>query len=71
MLRRALQLLGLLVLIAAAAAIWKRDEITRLLAVNSLFDAENIVQNFSHMDELFFHRPLSRGEGPVSSPLRE
>jgi hypothetical protein len=66
LLRRALQLLGLLILIAAAVALWKRDEIARLLAVNSLFEAENITQNFSHMDQIFYHRPLSRGEGPVS-----
>jgi len=65
-LRRSLQVFAVLVLIAAAAAIWKRDEITRLLAVNSLFSAENIVQNFSHMDRLFLTRPLSRGDGPVS-----
>lgn len=66
LLRRSLQVFAVLVLIAAAAAIWKRDEITRLLAVNSLFSAENIVQNFSHMDRLFLTRPLSRGDGPVS-----
>ena len=66
LLRRVLQALGLVILIAAAAALWKREEITRLLAVNSLFAAENIVQNFSHMDQLFLTRPLSRGEGPVS-----
>jgi len=65
LLRRFLQTLAVLALILAAAALWKRDEITRLLAVNTLFDAENIVQNFSHMDQLFLTRPLSRGEGPV------
>lgn len=70
LLRRILQGFLVLLVIAAAVAFWKRDEITRLLAVNSLFEAENIVQNFSHMDDLFFHRPLSRGEGPVS-PLPE
>lgn len=66
LLRRILQGLGVLVLIAVAAVIWKRDEIARLWAVNGLFEAESIVQNFSHMDTLFFHRALSRGEGPVS-----
>lgn len=66
LLRRLLQILAVLVLIAAAAAVWKRDEITRLLAVNSLFAEENIVRNFSHMDALFWTRPLSRGDRPVS-----
>lgn len=70
LLRRLLQAAVLLVVIAAAAALWKREEITRLLAVNSLFEAENIVQNFSQMDRLFLTRQLSRGEGPVS-PLPE
>jgi CubicO group peptidase (beta-lactamase class C family) len=56
----------LLVVGVAAVAVWKRDEIMRLMAVNSLFDADRIVSNFSHMDELFFNRPLSRGDGPVS-----
>jgi CubicO group peptidase (beta-lactamase class C family) len=65
-LRRLLQGLAVLVVVLAAAAIWKREEIGRLLAVNSLFAPENIVQNFSHMDALFLTRPLSRGEGPVS-----
>lgn len=65
-LRRALQVIAVLLVIATAAAVWKREEITRLMAVNSLFDAETIVQNFSHMDQLFLTRPLSRGAGPVS-----
>ena len=66
LLRRLLRILAVLVLIAAAAALWKRDEIARLLAVNSLFAEENIVQNFSHMDALFWTRALSRGDAPVS-----
>lgn len=66
LLRRFLQALAILVVLAAAAALWKREEITRLLAVNSLFAEENIVGNFSHMDKLFLTRPLSRGDGPVS-----
>lgn len=55
-----------LVLIVAALGLWKREEITRLLAVNSLFDQARIVQNFGHMDQLFYHITLSRGDGPVS-----
>ena len=66
MLKRVLRGLLVLLLVLAAAAVWKREEITRLLAVNSLFSDEKIVQNFSHMDRLFLTRPLSRGDGPVS-----
>lgn len=66
LLRLFLKLLAVLALILVAAGIWKREEIGRLMAVNSLFDAEHIVENFSHMDQLFLTRALSRGEGPVS-----
>ena len=66
LLRRLVQLLAVLALILAAVGLWKREEIGRLLAVNSLFAPENIVENFSHMDRLFLTRPLSRGEAPVS-----
>jgi CubicO group peptidase (beta-lactamase class C family) len=65
-LRMTLFVLVILVIGVAAAAAWKREEIMRLMAVNSLFEADRIVNNFSHMDELFLTRTLSRGEGPVS-----
>lgn len=64
--RRILRILGLLILLAAAVAVWKREEITRLMAVNSLFTPERIVQNFSNMGSLFLTRPLARGDGPIS-----
>ena len=65
-LKRAGQVLVVLLLVLAALAFWKGEEVTRLLAVNALFDADRIVQNFSHMDSMFLTRPLARGEGPVS-----
>lgn len=49
-----------------AILFWKKDEVTRLLAVNSLFAEEKIVHNFSHMDSLFWTKPIDRGTGPVS-----
>lgn len=55
-----------LVIAAAVVGIWKREEITRLLTVNSLFDADKIVSNFSSMEAAFLTRPVSRGDGPVS-----
>lgn len=64
--RRLARLAALLVLVITAAALWKREEITRLMAVNALFSADTIVHNFSHMDDLFLTRPLARGDGPVS-----
>jgi Beta-lactamase class C and other penicillin binding proteins len=59
-----------LVVVLAALGFWKRDELARLMAVNSLFDADRIVQNFSHMDTLFLSRGMAGGtasllpEGP-------
>ena len=44
----------------AVIALIKREEITRLLAVNSLFSQEKIVNNFSSMDKAFLTVPLIR-----------
>ena len=55
-----------LALLAAAAGWWKREELTRLMAVNSLFAADRIVQNFSHMDTLFLTRAM---DGGTATPL--
>jgi CubicO group peptidase (beta-lactamase class C family) len=65
--RKFLLRLTLLLLVAlTSVALWKREEITRLLAVNSLFDEGRIVANFSAMDSLFHHAVMPRGPGPVS-----
>ena len=60
------RILLVLVLAAIAVGLWKREEITRLLAVNSLFEADKIVSNFSNMNAAFLNVELPRGDGPVS-----
>ncbi|MEM6372016.1 MAG: serine hydrolase [Pseudomonadota bacterium] len=57
-----------LALITAAVLVgfWKRDDITRLLATNTLFDEDRIVSNFSNIDDLFLHRDIPKGETPIS-----
>lgn len=60
--RAILVLIVLLVLVG----LWKREQITRLLAVNSLFSEEKIVNNFSNMERAFLTQSMSRGDGPVS-----
>jgi len=55
-----------LVIILAAIAFWKREQITRLMAVNTLFSAEKIINNFSNMDTMFLTRGLIRGDNPAS-----
>ena len=60
------RILLLLIIVAAAGYIWKREEIHRLMAVNTLFSEEKIVTNFSNMNAAFLTREVPRGEGPVS-----
>lgn len=55
-----------LALAAVVVGLWKRDEITRLMAVNSLFAEDKIVSNFSHMDQAFLSTPVPRGNGPTA-----
>lgn len=55
-----------LIILGVALYIWKREEITRVMAVNSLFSAEKITHNFSNMNTMFLSAPVPRGEGPVS-----
>ncbi|WP_319545209.1 serine hydrolase [Ruegeria conchae] len=60
-----LRLMLALALAALVVGFWKREEIQRLMAVNSLFSEEKIVYNFSHMDEAFLTTDLPRGDGPT------
>jgi len=60
------RVLLVLVLALVVFGLWKREEITRLLAVNSLFSKDKIVSNFSHMDRAFLTTPVSRGNGPTA-----
>lgn len=62
-------LVGLLLLVATALFIWKGDDIKRLATVNTLFDADRIVDNFSNMDRAFLTRDLDvqlRDDWPVA-----
>jgi CubicO group peptidase (beta-lactamase class C family) len=53
--------------IAILIGLWKWDEITRLLAVNSLFDENRIISNFSNMERAFLHRDIPKGDTAVST----
>ncbi|MDA8747135.1 beta-lactamase family protein [Litoreibacter sp.] len=71
-LKWALRISLALALIAVVLGIWKREQIIRLMAVNSLFTAEKIVENFSNMNNAFLWREMSRGDGPVTElPIGE
>lgn len=60
------RILLMLVLAAVVVGFWKQDEIKRLMTVQTLFDEDRIVHNFSHMGEAFPIAPLDRGNGPTS-----
>ncbi|PTX54722.1 hypothetical protein C8N43_3542 [Litoreibacter ponti] len=49
----ALRLLALVVVVSLVTGFWKREELTRLMAVNSLFAEDKIVGNFSNMNKAF------------------
>lgn len=66
LLRRTARLFVVLSLAALAVGLWQREKITRLMAVNSLFSEDKIIDNFSHMDAAFLTTPVSRGNGPTA-----
>lgn len=57
---------GALLVLALAGGLWFREELVRLHAVNTLFDDDRIVGNFSNMDALFHTVAVPRGGGPVT-----
>ncbi|WP_299192803.1 serine hydrolase [uncultured Litoreibacter sp.] len=65
-LKWALRVVLVLAAIAIVAGIWKREQIMRLMAVNSLFTEEKIVNNFSNMNSAFLWAEMDRGDAPVT-----
>ena len=64
------RVLGILAILAVCIGLWKREEITRLLAVNSLFSQAKIVRNFSNMDQAFLTTMLPRAvDDPAPFPI--
>ncbi|MEH6519748.1 serine hydrolase domain-containing protein [Sulfitobacter sp.] len=61
-----IRIIAVLILATVVVGLWQREQITRLMAVNSLFSAEKIVHNFSHMDAAFLNTPVPRGTGPTA-----
>lgn len=57
----------ILLIILGGLALWKREEIGRLMAVQSLFSEDKITANFSNMGAAFLTTPVDRGNGPVST----
>ena len=53
-------------MLVTVAAVWKREELQRLMAAQSLFSEDKITANLSDMGGAFLTVPVSRGDGPVS-----
>lgn len=51
---------------AVASNFWRGEGIGRLLAVNSLFNADRIVSNFSNMNAAFLNVELDKGSAPIA-----
>ncbi len=66
LMRWGFRLVLFLLVLAIGVGFWKREELNRLWAVNSLFHADRIVANFSNMERAFLTAELPRGNGPVS-----
>ena len=66
LLKWALRAAVMALLAAVVVGVWKREEIARLWAVNTLFDEGRIVENFSNMERAFLTVTVPRGDGPVS-----
>ncbi|MGD9293551.1 MAG: serine hydrolase [Roseobacter sp.] len=62
------RLLLALLLAGAVTGFYKRDELSRLMAVNTVFEPDKIVWNFSNMDRAFLHVPLAGSDVPVPLP---
>lgn len=61
------RIFGVVVVIAVIVGLWKREEIGRLKAVQSLFTEEKIVGNFSNMSAAFLSKeiPISGEVSPL------
>ncbi|MEM6562876.1 MAG: serine hydrolase [Pseudomonadota bacterium] len=57
-----------LTLAAAIVGITKRDELRRLWTVNTIFEPDRIVDNFSNMDRAFLHVSLDASETHTPLP---
>lgn len=65
-----LRIFGVIILIGGLVVTWNWDRLQRLLKVNSLFAAENIVTNFSGMNKMFFNREMEvKSATPHPLPL--
>ena len=71
--KRLLWIILIALIALGGAALVKREELGRLMAVQSLFSAEKIVGNFSAMGDAFLTTPIARGDAsnvPFQTDLR-
>jgi CubicO group peptidase (beta-lactamase class C family) len=57
---------GVLLIVIIVVGLWKREEITRLMAAISVFEEDKIVANLSNMDKAFLHTVMPISTAPSS-----
>jgi len=68
----ALRIITVLVVIGAGLAAYNWERLVRLYNINNLFAEANIVQNFSHMKDIFFWAPIpENGAKPAGADWPE
>ncbi len=69
MIKNILKFIGILILLVIVVAIFNREKITRLQNVISLFEKENIVQNFLHMEDIIPTSTIKKSVAPTKLPV--
>ncbi|NRB46774.1 MAG: serine hydrolase [Saprospiraceae bacterium] len=60
-----LKVLGVLVVVVLAVALFNKKKITQLYTVLHIFDEDQIVHNFMHMEDLFDTRTIEKSASPT------
>ncbi|MFK8009650.1 MAG: serine hydrolase domain-containing protein [Saprospiraceae bacterium] len=69
MLRKILKFIGILILLLIVVALFNYEKINKLRKVVGLFEKENIVENFLHMEDLNETSTLFKSSSPTRLPV--
>lgn len=69
MLRKILKFIGIIFLLLVIVALFNYEKINKLRKVVSLFEKENIVENFLHMEDLNETSTLKKSSSPTRLPV--
>ena len=69
MLSKILKFIGILILVLVVVALFNYEKINKLRKVISLFEKENIVENFLHMEDINETSTLTKSSSPTRLPV--